>query len=309
LHLDIKQTQGTTVYQAFLDFSKAYDSVSRNKLLQILQHYGVGPNILQMLTNFWANLWVAPRQGTFFGQPIKTERGVTQGDPLSPILFNILVDAVIRHTKHLLGTADGIILFYADDGLITSTDQQLLQQFLDTITELFANLGLHINPNKTKILVGRPTITNHRICDAFFNCRFGGTDPTYTEYMKEEIECQFCQLKMKRKSIPHHYILKHNHYERPTRRNLVLPMFQENSETFFISMNNRDYVDCPVPSCPATYYKRNTMRQHFNFRHWHRTIIIAEEGLLPQCPRCLLFCSIAHQPRHFNSATCRKGTL
>jgi Reverse transcriptase (RNA-dependent DNA polymerase) len=228
--------------------------------------------------------------GFFFGQPIKTERGVTQGDPLSPILFNILVDAVIRHTKHLLGTADGIILFYADDGLITSTDQQLLQQFLDTITELFANIGLHINPNKTKILVGRPTITNHRICDTVFNCRFGGTDPTYTDYMKQEIECQFCQLKMQQKSIPRHHILKHNHYERPTRRNIVLPMFQENSKTFFISMNDHNYVDCPVPSCPATYYKRNTMRQHLNFHHWHHTILIAEEGLLPQCPRCLLFC-------------------
>jgi hypothetical protein len=86
-------------------------------------------------------------------------------------------------------------------------------------------------------------------------------------------------------------------------------MFQENSETFVISMDDQTYVDCPVPNCPATYHKRNTMRQHFNHRHWHHTIIIAEEGLLPQCPRCLLYCSIAHQPRHYNSTTCAKGTL
>jgi hypothetical protein len=69
------------------------------------------------------------------------------------------------------------------------------------------------------------------------------------------------------------------------RRNMVLPIFQQNSETYVISMNDQDYVDCQVSSCPGTYYKKHTVRQHFNFRHWHHTIIIAEEGQLPQCPR------------------------
>ena len=33
----------------------------------------------------------------YFGCMIKWYRGVTQGDPLSPTIFNVVVDAVIRH--------------------------------------------------------------------------------------------------------------------------------------------------------------------------------------------------------------------
>ena len=33
----------------------------------------------------------------YFGRPFKGYQGVTQGDPLSPTIFNVVVDAVIRH--------------------------------------------------------------------------------------------------------------------------------------------------------------------------------------------------------------------
>jgi hypothetical protein len=72
-----------------------------------------------------------------------------------------------------------------------------------------------------------------------------------------------------------------------------------------------DFLDVPVPTCPANYAAPYTMRQHFNHRHRHPqdTIIIEHEGSLPQCPNCLFFSKIAHRPRHMNSKTCRQGTL
>ena len=39
---------------------------------------------------------VVPKAGRFYGRTFRTERGVTQGDPVSPTIFNILVDAVVR---------------------------------------------------------------------------------------------------------------------------------------------------------------------------------------------------------------------
>ena len=37
------------------------------------------------------------REGGYYGDAFKGARGVTQGDPLSPTIFNVVVDAVVRH--------------------------------------------------------------------------------------------------------------------------------------------------------------------------------------------------------------------
>ena len=37
------------------------------------------------------------RAGGYYGTAFKGKRGVTQGDPLSPTIFNVVVDAAVRH--------------------------------------------------------------------------------------------------------------------------------------------------------------------------------------------------------------------
>ena len=37
------------------------------------------------------------REGGYYGAPFRGERCVTQGDPLLPTIFNVVVDAVVRH--------------------------------------------------------------------------------------------------------------------------------------------------------------------------------------------------------------------
>jgi len=49
---------------------------------------------------------------------------VRQGDIVSPFIFNIMVDAVVRHWEyvHQPQGSEEMAMFYADDGLITSTN-------------------------------------------------------------------------------------------------------------------------------------------------------------------------------------------
>ena len=42
------------------------------------------------------------REGEYCGEPFCAERGVTQGDPLSPTIFNVVVDAVVSPWESLL---------------------------------------------------------------------------------------------------------------------------------------------------------------------------------------------------------------
>ena len=42
------------------------------------------------------------KAGGYYGKPFCRERAVTQGDPLSPTIFNVVVDAVVRHWEYLV---------------------------------------------------------------------------------------------------------------------------------------------------------------------------------------------------------------
>ena len=85
------------LYVIFLDLTKAYDALDRSRCLEILEGYGVGPSARRLLTTYWCRLTKVTRAGGYYGKVFKGKRGVTQGDPLSSTIFNVVVDAVVRH--------------------------------------------------------------------------------------------------------------------------------------------------------------------------------------------------------------------
>ena len=54
------------------------------------------PNLARLLENFWKRQRIFPKAGKCLGIVFGTGRGVTQGDPASPIIFNMVVDTVVR---------------------------------------------------------------------------------------------------------------------------------------------------------------------------------------------------------------------
>ena len=100
---------------------------------------------------------------------------MTQGDPLSPTLFNVFVDAVLRHwvtvvvpTKNGreglgLSIRDLVAYLYAGNGLVTSTQLERLQRVFDVITEIFDRVGLMTNTRKTVSMVYQPCHAPGRI--------------------------------------------------------------------------------------------------------------------------------------------------
>ena len=79
----------------FLDLTKAYVALDRSRCLEILEGYSVGPSSRRLLTTYWRSLTMVARVGGYYGEAFKGARGVTQGDPLSPTIFNVVVDTVV----------------------------------------------------------------------------------------------------------------------------------------------------------------------------------------------------------------------
>ena len=85
------------LYVIFLDLTKAYDALDRSRSLEILKGYGVGDRVRRLLREYWDKTTMVARAGGYYRKGFKGGRGVAQGDPLSPTIFNVVVDVVVRH--------------------------------------------------------------------------------------------------------------------------------------------------------------------------------------------------------------------
>jgi hypothetical protein len=185
LQIKLAHIRSIPIYQIFLDLSKAYDTLDRTQTLQILQSYGAGTRVLRLITKFWDSLMIVAKQSGYHGEPFRSKRGTTQGDIVLPMIFNVVVDAVVRAWYHKLdseGLTNAVkAIFYADDGYIYSTDADALRQATDWIINLFECMGLKTNPEKTKAMICAPRPSVTQICTPAYKRKMGdNTEPTYS---------------------------------------------------------------------------------------------------------------------------------
>ena len=81
----------------FLDLHKAYDALERSRCLEILEGYAVGPRACRILQTYWRRLTILAKAGGYYRAAFKGDQLVTHGDPISPTIFNVVVDVVVRH--------------------------------------------------------------------------------------------------------------------------------------------------------------------------------------------------------------------
>ena len=133
------------LYTIFLDLKKAYDAMDRDRCLKILRDVGVGKKALRLIARFWKGAELVYRVAGYYGSIFKVRRGVTQGDFLSPTIFNLMVDGILREwdwqlIEMGLGFDDVrrlLACFYADDGIVAARDPKDLQDAFDLLIALF----------------------------------------------------------------------------------------------------------------------------------------------------------------------------
>ena len=84
-------------YMAFIDFKKTFDSVDRDKLGTLMLSKGITTHLITIIQKICMENIVRVNAGNGLSEDSRAiTQGVTQGCPLSPVLFNLYLDEVIR---------------------------------------------------------------------------------------------------------------------------------------------------------------------------------------------------------------------
>ena len=147
-----------------IDFEKAYDKVKWSFLQQTLCMKGFSPKWCRWIEGMVTGESVGIKVNDEIGPYFQTKRGLCQGDPMSPILFNIVANmlALLINRAKADGQIRGVISHLLDDGLsiLQYADDTII--FLDHDLEQAKNLklllcafeqlsGLKINFHKSEL--------------------------------------------------------------------------------------------------------------------------------------------------------------
>ena len=144
---------------SFVDFTKAFDSINREVMWQILRHYGIPTKIVDAIKCIYKNSKSIISIENNFSNEIETTAGVLQGDTLAPFLFIIVIDyimtkipanyGVVTHLNPIIKLSD---LGFADDIVLFDSSYNKAYQHLLILEKEAAKVGLRINYHKTKYI-------------------------------------------------------------------------------------------------------------------------------------------------------------
>ena len=151
------------IYFCFIDYAKAFDCVDHNKLWKILKEMGISDHVTCLLRNLYAGQEATVRAGHGTTDWLQIGKGVCQGCILSPCLFNLYTEYIMRKAG-LEETQAGIEiarrninnLRYADDTTLMAETEEALKSLLMKVTEESEKVGFKLNIQKTKIMASGP---------------------------------------------------------------------------------------------------------------------------------------------------------
>ena len=156
--------KGKDVYFAFMDLEKAYDRVDREAMWDVLRLYGVGAKLLKAVKSMYVGSKACVRVGNEVSESFPVKVGLRQGCVMSPWLFNMYIDGVVREVNaRVLGRGlelrdenDGVWeinqLLFADDTVLIANSEKELRQLVTEFGKVCERRKLRVNVNKSKVM-------------------------------------------------------------------------------------------------------------------------------------------------------------
>ena len=138
------------IYFCFIDYAKAFDCVDHNKLWKILKEMGIPDHLTCLLKNLYAGQKARVRTGHGTIDWFQIGKGVCQGCILSPCLFNLYEEYIMRNAELEEAQAGIKIawrntnnLRFADDTTLVAESEKELKSLLMKVKEESEKVGFN----------------------------------------------------------------------------------------------------------------------------------------------------------------------
>lgn len=145
----------TPAYVCFVDLTKAFDKVRLSDVLRLLAEHSVHPDIIEVIRRLNNNNTTKIKVNGQMSDDVHSPGGIRQGDSLSPFLFNLIMDEIIKEVTSLnlgyrLNKNTTSMVCYADDAAIIAETEDDLQRQLYKFYKTSKLLNMNIATSKTK---------------------------------------------------------------------------------------------------------------------------------------------------------------
>ena len=136
---------------AFLDISKAYDTVDRSILWQLCALRGLPLAMKKTLIQLFEGCTSQVVHKGYFSPPISHEAGLLQGSCLSPILYSLFINDIVEAAKG--DDLEVKVYLFADDIALFAPNHARMQMALDRCTNFAQQRHFQFSPTKCAVLV------------------------------------------------------------------------------------------------------------------------------------------------------------
>ena len=143
-----------------LDWSRAFDSISTEALVNSLRRLGFPPHVICVIRSIYKDRVFIVKDTGLTSDTHRQEAGICQGCPLSPFLFVAVLTMLIEDARDLLGVkataalSTGALseLLYADDTLLMSAQPALIEEYVAAIAKAGSYYGMELHWGKFQAL-------------------------------------------------------------------------------------------------------------------------------------------------------------
>ena len=168
LLIEIANLKNITLYIGMFDLEKAFDRVSRFKMLQKLITLGIGNAMLQALKRIYTCTYCILCLGREFSKKFRTFTGIRQGAASSALIFIAFINDLINYLEEKCDPEpflrDLHCLLHADDTAILSTSREMFIIKCNHLLNYFCENSLTLNLSKSGYLIINGKENDHKCC-------------------------------------------------------------------------------------------------------------------------------------------------